>query len=434
MPRKGTDGARSFDALARLAREAGTGEVNDAKHIAGRARLMDAIARQRGQLDQSDTGRARMATRAALAIAAAVALTVGSWGVAKWRAPSYSVEGAVAQGPEEQGFVRAPSSSAATIRFTDGSAVSLAPKGRARVVNGDRRHVVLEEGHADVRIAKGGAMLAWAFDAGPFTVHASPGAVAMEWSGEGEQLDVWPRDAETTVQGGVAGSGVALHGGDHLTARVREGELRIVRADGAVTTTNDPPPSTDPSSNAIVTTTPNSTATPDSNPNAIPNPNASAPSSPPLSWPALIARGDYDSILRDADSSGIDGALAHRPLPDLAALADASRYLGRTDVAERALTTERSRFPGSKEAHTAAFLLGRLADDQRGAPARAIPWYDRYLAEAPTGPFASDALGRKMLAVERTQGPAPARVLADQYARRFPHGAYAAQAEELRTQ
>jgi TolA-binding protein len=427
MPRKATEGARSFEALARLAREAGDGEVSEAKHVAGRARLMATIEHDR------DRRSSRGAMYGVMALAATVLLVLGARGLLKWRTPGWTVEGAVAQGTESQGFVRAPSSSPATIRFADGSAVALSPKGRARVLGSERRHVVLEEGHAEVRVAPGGPMLAWAFDAGPFTVRASAGAMAMEWSGDGEQLDVWPHDGETTVQGGVAGSGVTLHGGDHLTARVREGELRIVRVDGAVTTTNDAIAPAPPSTNAIVTTTPDARSS--SPVTAPPAPAAAAKSGGSnVSWPALVARGDYTSLLRDAEANGIDGALAHRPLPDLAALADASRYLSRTDVAERALTAERSRFPGSKEAHTAAFLLGRLADDQQGAPARAVPWYDRYLAEAPTGPFASDALGRKMLAVKRTQGPDAARPIADQYARRFPHGAYAAQADELRTQ
>ncbi|MGO8999119.1 MAG: tetratricopeptide repeat protein [Polyangiaceae bacterium] len=426
MPRKGTKGAQAqnqeslhrLGELAALAREATTGDVSEDVHLAGRARFVDAVDRE------TERTSSRVPLRVALAMAAVVALVIGGWGLQKWRAPEWSVEGAEAS----EGFVRASATSAATIAFADGSAVVLAPAARVRVVRGEHRHVVLEDGRAEVRIARG-PMLAWAFDAGPFTVKASQGGLAMAWSGDGEQLDVWPHDAETTVQGGVAGAGITLHGGDHLTARVRQGELRIVRADGAVTTaTNAEPALPDPSSNAIVTTTPADTTT------AAP---PVTPSAPPaishLPWPALVARGDYDAVLRDADSSGIDGALARRPLADLAALADASRYRGQTDLAQRALSTERTRFPGSKEARTAAFLLGRLADDQSHDAARAIGWYDRYLAEAPTGPFASDALGRKMIAVQATQGPDAARPIAEQYARRFPHGAYAAQAEEIRT-
>jgi hypothetical protein len=229
------------------------------------------------------------------------------------------------------------------------------------------------------------------------------------------------------VQGGVAGAGVLLRGGDHLTARVHQGELRIVRADGAVSTGSTAEPAApEPSSNAIVTVAP-------INPTATALPAAPAPVSAHVPWSALVARGEYDAVLRDADAAGIDGTLSRRPLADLAALADASRYRGQTELSQRALTAERSRFPGSKEAHTAAFLLGRLADDQSHDAARAIGWYDRYLAEAPTGPFASDALGRKMIAMQASQGSEAARPIAAQYARRFPHGAYAAQAEEIRT-
>jgi TolA-binding protein len=137
--------------------------------------------------------------------------------------------------------------------------------------------------------------------------------------------------------------------------------------------------------------------------------------------------------LREATASGLDGVLDTRPLSDLTALADATRYRQRPDLARRALLAERKRFTSSKEARTAAFLLGRLEDDQSNTAA-AIPWYDRYLAEAPNGPFASDALGRKMIAVDSLQGPDAARGIAEQYARKYPHGAYAAQAESLRGQ
>lgn len=437
MPRRGTDGganaarAETFDGLIRLAREATTGEVTEAKHVAGRARFLTAVEEEAGH------ARSRFAMRSAMAMAAAVVLVAGGVGVQKWRAaePEWTVDGKVASAE----FVRAPTAASATIDFSDGSAVALSAASRARVVHGDHHHVVLEGGKAEIRIGRG-VQLAWAFDAGPFTVKASKGGLAMAWSGEGEQLDVWPHDAETTVQGGVVGAGVTLHGGDHLTARVREGDLRIVRADGAVTTAVLPPPAAPITNNPITNNNaaaPPSTGTVLDAASPVTNPVVSAPAPPATpahtSWSALVARGDYDTVLREADGVGIDNVLAHRPLGDLAALADASRYRSRTDVAQRALTTERSRFPNSKEAHTAAFLLGRLADDQSHDAASAVRWYDRYLSESSTGPFASDALGRKMIAVERTQGADAARPIAEQYARRFPHGAYAAQAEELRT-
>jgi hypothetical protein len=441
MRRKGTEGAPvetldgatgaiSMTRLTRLARESLGGEVSDSVHVAGRVRFLGAVERETAR------SASRVPVRVAFALAASVALAAGGWSVRQLstRAPEWAVEGAVAS----EGFVRAPTSNSATIAFADGSAVVLTPTARVRVVRGDPRHIVLEDGKTEVRLARG-PMLAWAFDAGPFTVRAAQGGLAMAWSGDSEQLDVWPHDAETTVQGGVAGAGITLHGGDHLVARVRGGELQIVRADGGVTTTSSIPSAApgrpESTSNAIVSTIPDPAPTllPALAPSAAPPSPRSQGQGPAAGWSALVAHGEYDTVLRDADAVGIDDVLARRPLADLAALADASRYRGQTDLAQRALSTERARFPRSKEAHTAAFLLGRLADDQSHDASRALTWYERYLAEAPTGPFASDALGRKMIAVQKTQGPDAARPIADQYARRFPHGAYAAQAEEIRT-
>jgi hypothetical protein len=71
-----------------------------------------------------------------------------------------------------------------------------------------------------------------------------------------------------------------------------------------------------------------------------------------------------------------------------------------------------------------------MAED-RGATAEAISLYDRYLAEAPGGAFAAEALGRKMVAVQRTAGRESARPIAQEYLRRFPEGAYAAAARDL---
>ncbi len=128
---------------------------------------------------------------------------------------------------------------------------------------------------------------------------------------------------------------------------------------------------------------------------------------------------------------GLEGALAKSSLADLVALGDAARYRGRSDVARRALLAQRERFSSSTAARTAAFLLGRLAEAE---PETAIRWYDRYLAEVPNGEFASEALGRKLVAVHSVSGPVAARPVAKEYLRRFPNGAYAAKARELTSQ
>jgi TolA-binding protein len=149
------------------------------------------------------------------------------------------------------------------------------------------------------------------------------------------------------------------------------------------------------------------------------------------SWSKRVAAGEFDAVLAEAQEIGLDGALARSSLVDLVALADAARYRGKPTVARRALLAQRERFPASTAARTAAFLLGRLAE---GEPETAIRWYDRYLGEVPNGEFASEALGRKLVAVQSVSGPDAARPVAKEYLRRFPGGAYAAKARELTSQ
>jgi TolA-binding protein len=128
-------------------------------------------------------------------------------------------------------------------------------------------------------------------------------------------------------------------------------------------------------------------------------------------------------VVAEAVAHGIDGVVAEADGPTLAALADATRYAGRTYLAERVLRAQRARFPGTPAAGAAAFFLGRLADD-RGAVSEGLDWYGRYLTESPDGPYAAEALGREMLGVSRLSGREAARDLARNYLRRFPDGTY----------
>jgi hypothetical protein len=114
----------------------------------------------------------------------------------------------------------------------------------------------------------------------------------------------------------------------------------------------------------------------------------------------------------------------------LSALADAARYSARPEIAVRALVASRQRFPKTPFAHAAAFFLGRLADD-RGAVAEGLVWYRRYLGETPDGPYAAEALGRKMLAVERISGREASSSVAREYVARFPNGTYMLQAHAI---
>jgi len=61
----------------------------------------------------------------------------------------------------------------------------------------------------------------------------------------------------------------------------------------------------------------------------------------------------------------------------------------------------------------------------------AIRLYDEYLVRAPKGAYAAEALGRKLILTNESDGAATARPIAVEYLRRFPEGSYAASARAL---
>jgi TolA-binding protein len=115
----------------------------------------------------------------------------------------------------------------------------------------------------------------------------------------------------------------------------------------------------------------------------------------------------------------------------LAALADAARYRRRSGLAREALLAQRARFPESRRALDAAFLLGRVEEEQPTGTTRAVAWYDEYLARAPEGSYAAEALVRKMTIFKGSSSPAAAAAVAREYLRRFPAGRYAGSARAL---
>jgi TolA-binding protein len=148
------------------------------------------------------------------------------------------------------------------------------------------------------------------------------------------------------------------------------------------------------------------------------------------SWGVRVAHGDFDGVIEDAERRGIDKALAESSAVDLAALADAARYARRQDVARRALMAQRTRYPGSVQARDAPFFLGGLSEGQKNDTA-SLEWYDVYLRESANGAYASQALGRKLMLVQRLQSSDAARPIATEYLARFPEGPYAPSARKL---
>jgi TolA-binding protein len=283
----------------------------------------------------------------------------------------------------------------ADLRFSDGTLVRMEPRTRGRVLHLDRNGatVALYDGKAHVEVQHR-ANARWLFDAGPFQVRVHGTAFSMSWNAATAHFDLQMESGVVSVTGPISGGEVVLQAGQKLSVTLSDHETA-------------PAPASAPAPIAASTVRPADRA-------VLLN-----------KWRAELAEGHASAVIAEAQRSGLGRVLEIADVEDLAALADAARYVGKEDLARRILHTERRRFPGSKRAADAAFLLGRLEDESPPGVARALAWYDRYLTEAPSGAYASEALGRKMTVLERSGQHENAVAVARLYLRRFCTGSYA---------
>jgi hypothetical protein len=320
----------------------------------------------------------------------------------------------------------------ASVRFSDRSELGVEPGTRLRVSGVEARgaRVMLEGGSLHVHI-RPEPHATWALDAGPYVVHVTGTEFDLAWSAAEQTLDLRLRKGSVVVEGPLAGAGLRVGAGQHLIASAGAGTLSLVDNLDV-----DPPSSQAPASGpASAPAQPQRTAAAaPAGPAAVPGWHDAGATArgraEAQSWGARVASGDFDGVIADADRRGIDRALAESPVADLAALADAARYARRQDLAQRALMAERARYPGSLQAGDAAFFLGGLAEGQKSDGA-SLEWYEVYLRESAGGVYASQALGRKMMLVQRLKGADSARPVAIDYLARFPEGPYAASANKL---
>jgi TolA-binding protein len=317
------------------------------------------------------------------------------------------------------GYFRVGDHAQPIIRFSDGTKLTLKAGARGRVASVDAlgARVMLDDGEAQVSVVpRVGAR--WLFDAGPFLVRVRGTEFDLAWNADEGKLDVRLRTGALSVDGPLSNQAVSLRGGQWLTVRLATQEVFVRNLDD-----NPPAPSVAPAPAAAIAPEPAPALQP--SPVASSHPAPSHPShAPDLDWSKARAEGSWDRILDAATKRGIDRSLGERGSEDLALLADAAHYLHRDDIAERTLLAIRKRFGGTTRAKDAAFLLGRIIEARPGGAKAALEWYDRHLEEAPSGVYASEALGRKMTVLGRL-GDEGARPVAKEYLRRYPAGSYA---------
>jgi ferric-dicitrate binding protein FerR (iron transport regulator) len=436
--------------LAALARAHAARFEPPADAVAGAAAW---TAFQDGLRRQAAARRRRSVALATIALAVAVGGGRAAWTFATRGRLTYAVEGTEARA---DGYIPRVQGEHADIKFSDGSLVDLDRGSRAWIVDTGAHgaSLRLENGRAHFAVVHR-PHTRWSVEAGPFVVAVTGTKFDVEWSGTRDLLRVHLMNGVVTVGGPQTRGGVTLLAGQVLEARPDEGILLIEpAADLAAADVEDGRP------NAPA-------ARPETGEAAQPRPLAAdAPAHAPVGaraaapiagsarragtrakralianpaaacavgadWDQRIGRGDFATVLADAETAGVAACLRALPSDRLAALADAARYAGRPELAREALDEERDRFPGTVAAADATFLLGRLSEDARAPRTEALAWYERYLADAPSGRYASEARGRAMLIAAAENKVGRARELARRYLDASPRGAYAVQARAL---
>ena len=394
------------------------------EHASARRQLVDAVAGRKPP-------RVTMRWAAAIALATLAVVLIGLglvWRTGEPDALDYTVASGRRQPAPSSYF--SPAREPVVLRFTDGSRVQLDPSCRARIAQTTARgaSLVLEKGTAQLEIApRPGAN--WQVNAGPYVVVVRGTAFSVSWDASTATLEVKMQRGVVTVRGPGIEHGVEVRGTQHFQVRAptgsRDAGMEAFEggrlAEAASSMPHDGGAATPPGN--LGERLPEAAA-----PGAKTD-EAAAPHAAP-SWADLAAEGQYRQIVREAEERGVESVIQSAGLADLWAFADAARITGRGAAARKALGSVRRRFPGTRQAATAAFLLGRMSD-QGGSPARALTWYDRYLAEAPGGSFAPEAQGRRMVALRKTKNLEAGKRAARVYLGRYPNGPYAAVAQEI---
>lgn len=404
---------RALADLGQLARSGFSDEASDIVHATGKRRL-------RAELERIAAGTTRRTRPVFLGLAAAATMAA-MIAIFILRSPStptalsFEVDPKLAQGEYLQPPLSGPN---ADVRFSDGSELRLDAGGRARVANttANGAQLVLERGHAELHVVHR-ANTRWSFDAGPYTVRVTGTRFTIDWATDEERLQVVVSEGSVLVQSSGKQEGIAVSAGQRLIATARDARFEL----GPIASAQESAPAAEAISPPEPADAPR---------NQIPSANPSAAAAEDT-WSKRVAAGDFAGVLAAAQSRGVEGVLGQAALPDLIALGDAARYTGNTSLAQRALQAQRSRFGGSSAARAAAFLMGRIAEDQEHDARGALTWYNSYLKEAPQGAFAAEALGRRLVLLERTSGASAARDSAQSYLRRFPDGPYARVAQQI---
>ena len=291
--------------------------------------------------------------------------------------------------------------------FEDGTTVLLAMGGQGQVIerNDLGGRVRLQQGRMRISVPPERGRR-WEFLAGPYLVEVKGTRFDLTWEPKSERFDLEMLDGSVRVSGGEVEPRLVVAG-----QRLEFG----AKPESAVS-----PPSPAPTAQALSNASASATV-------VAPSTSKPSPSNDQPNWQALALEGKYKQAVEAAESAGFDGVLARSSASELLLLGDACRLGGKSSLGVRAYTKVRERFAGSLEAQRALFSLGVAAFPS----ASAGTFFEQYLAEAPNGTLAPEALGRLLEIQHRGSNKQAARAAASRYLARFPNGAHARLAKTI---
>ena len=207
-------------------------EARPSLSAAGWERLQDALVAP----SRRSAGRSRRRRWLVPALAVVALGGVAALWLLRARPLTFEVQGGA--GVDRDGRVATAPERRATVRFSDGSAVTLAGASSGRVValTADGARFAVERGRARFEVVHR-ARTRWSVAAGPFEVLVTGTAFDVDWTGEpaagsgrarARRLLVDLHSGAITVRGALAGAGVSLRAGQRLLADLDHGRLAIV--------------------------------------------------------------------------------------------------------------------------------------------------------------------------------------------------------------
>ena len=309
------------------------------------------------------------------------------------------------------------------LRFSDGTAVTLAAGSRAKVtrLTAHGGLIRVERGQlvADVRSRE---QASWLFEAGPFAVEVVGTAFDLSWNPVSDTFLLVMREGIVKLRGPVVGEGRTVAAPERVQINVGNGVLHSAQGTELAASSQE---------SAGAQQDDGEQGSVDSGASGGMPSTAAVPTVDKQDdWKSRARAGEHVEAPKALRRAGVANVLGAEDAPTLLSIAQTAR-LGRDPaLAAAALKALRRRFPKSVEAATASFLIGKTHHD-RGRYAAAVTELRRYLGSAPGGAFAREARVLLILALHGAGDRASARAMARAYLAAHPNDAHTPRMQEI---